>query len=438
MTLLDRVLPPRAPRSPRRSPENVRSDDRTPSPGIPSSGIPSPGTPSPGTSWWQAPVAGALAAVGSWLVLALPVLVVWVATDQTTVGWGQALGVASAGWFLGHGAGVSLDTVHLSLAPLGVFLAALAVTARGARRLLDRAERTASGTAFRELLVRRLVPGFVAGYAGSAVLALLLTLAGPARPDLLGVAVALRVPVLALAWVLLRRHDADEEAGVVGDWLDRLPTWLARVLWHGLLGSAWLLLLGTLVVAVMVVARWSTVSGLDAAVGAGLVGGVALTAAQLLLLPNLAVYALAWLAGPGFQIADGSSVTLTGAHPGLMPMIPVLGALPSDGTWSRWLLLLLGAPVAMGAVIGWQSCRALARLSSWRTRLVTASAAVTTSAVAVTVLALLGSGSLGVDRLRAVGPQPLLLGAVLLGDLLLGAGAYVAVTQLRLRLRPHG
>ena len=53
--------------------------------------------------WWQAPAAGALAAATSWLVLALPALVVWVATAHTTVGWGQALGVAGAGWFLGHG-----------------------------------------------------------------------------------------------------------------------------------------------------------------------------------------------------------------------------------------------------------------------------------------------------------------------------------------------
>ena len=68
-----------------------------------------------------------------------------------------------------------------------------------------------------------------------------------------------------------------------------------------------LLGLGTVLVVVMVVARWSTVSGLHAAVNAGLVGGVVLTAAQLLVLPNLAVFALAWLAGPGFQIADGST-----------------------------------------------------------------------------------------------------------------------------------
>ena len=55
----------------------------------------SPGR-SAGVSWWQPPAAGALAAAGSWLVLALPALVVWVATAHTTVGWGDALAVASA------------------------------------------------------------------------------------------------------------------------------------------------------------------------------------------------------------------------------------------------------------------------------------------------------------------------------------------------------
>ena len=147
----------------------------------------------------------------------------------------------------------------------------------------------------------------------------------------------------------------------------------------------------------MVAARWSTVSGLHAAVNAGLVGGVVLTAAQLLVLPNLAVFALAWLAGPGFQIADGSTITLAGAHPGLMPMIPVLGALPSDGAWSGWLILLLSVPVLAGGVIGWLACRSLARLSSWRTKLATALAAVVTSAAGLTVLAALGSGAVGVD-----------------------------------------
>ena len=203
-------------------------------------------------------------------------------------------------------------------------------------------------------------------------------------------------------------------------------------------GARWLLLaVGTVLVVAMVVARWSTVSGLNTAVNAGVVGGSALTAGQLLVLPNLAVWALAWLAGPGFQIADGSPITLAGAHPGLMPMIPVLGALPSDGTWSGWLNLLLTVPMLAGVGIGWLACRSLARLSSWRTKLATAMTAAATSAVCVTVLAAMGSGAVGVERLSAVGTRPLLFGAALLGQVVAGAAASVLGAQLLLRVRPH-
>lgn len=390
-----------------------------------------------GLDWWQAPAAGALAAAGSWLVLALPALVVWVATAHTTVGWGDALGIASAGWFLGHGASVAVGELSLSLAPLGLWLLALLLTVRGARRLLDRTERSAPGTTWPRALVRQVVPGFVLGYAAAGFLAWLLTLAGPARPGFAAVLVVLGIPVLALAWALLRRYVAGEECGVVGEWLDRLPRWLPRAVRPGVHGAAILLGLGTVLVVIMVAARWSTVSGLHAAVNAGLVGGVVLTAAQLLVLPNLAVFALAWLAGPGFQIADGSTITLAGAHPGLMPMIPVLGALPSDGAWSGWLILLLSVPVLAGGVIGWLACRSLARLSSWRTKLATALAAVVTSAAGLTVLAALGSGAVGVDRLSAVGTRPLVFGAALLGLLVAGTALSVLSAQLLLRARPH-
>jgi hypothetical protein len=391
----------------------------------------------PALGWWHAPAAGALAAIGSWLVLALPALVVWVATAQTTVGWGDALGVASAAWFLGQGAVVKVADVRLTLAPLGVGLLALLVTVRSARRVLDRTERAASGTTWRRSVLRQVAPGFVLGYAAAGLVAWSLTLAGPARPGLRGVVVALVVPVLALAWGMLRRYVTEKEAGIVGDWLDRLPRWLPRGIRPGVYGAGLLLLVGAVPLAVMLVARWSTITGLHAAVGAGLVGGIVLTAVQVLVLPNLAVWGLAWLAGPGFQIADGSTITLAGAHPGLMPMIPVLGALPSDGSWSPWLLLLLAAPVLAGGVIGWTACRSVARLSSWRTKLATAMTAATTSAVLLALLAARGSGAAGVDRLSAVGTRPWAFGALLLAELLVGAAASVLVRQLLVRFRPH-
>jgi hypothetical protein len=382
---------------------------------------------------WEPALTGALAAAGSWLVLVLPAVIVWLVTPRTTVAFGEAVGVASAVWFLGHGSPVSVGAMSISVVPLGLWALAVVVTTRGMGRMLTRTEAAARGTTWPSLLGRRHLPGFAAGYAGFALVALLLTLAGPARPGLLGVVVALTLPVVATAICLVRRHAAGEASPYVGDWLGRLPRWVERAIAPGVWGSATLLLLGTLLVAVMVVARISTVTGLYAALAAGLLGALALTLAQLLLLPNLAIWALAWVAGPGFSVADGSAITLSGARPGLLPMIPVLGALPSDGAWSRWLLLVLALPVAVGFGVSHRACGQIARLASWRTKLVTSLASVAVSAVVIAVLTALSTGSAGVDRLRFVGPDPLALAAALLGELVVGALLQVGVDQVRQR-----
>jgi hypothetical protein len=94
-------------------------------------------------------------------------------------------------------------------------------------------------------------------------------------------------------------------------------------------------------------------------------------------------------------------------------------------------------PVLAGGVIGWLACRSLARLSSWRTKLATALAAVVTSAAGLTVLSALGSGAVGVERLSAIGTRPLVFGAALLGLLVAGAASSVLSAQLLLRVRPH-
>jgi len=399
----------------------------------PNRSSPSSGQPLAEEGWWQPVLSGAIAAAGSWLVLVLPALLVWATTPRSSVSWAQAVGVASAVWFLGHGDPLSVGATSVSVVPLGLWAIALAVTTRGVRRLLSRTEAAARGTTWPRLLARRHLPGFAVGYAGFAVAAWLLTLAGPARPRPVGVLVVLTVPVLATAGCLVRRHAAGEASPVVGDRLDRLPRWVARAIGPGVWGAAALLLLGTVLVAVMLVARMSTVTGLYAALAAGLLGGVALTLGQLLLLPNLSIWALGWIAGPGFSVAGGSAITLSGAHPGLLPMIPFLGALPPEGSWSRWLLLVLALPVAVGFLVSHRACRAVARLSSWRTKLVTSLASVAVSAVVIGALTLLSTGSAGVDRLRHVGPSPLALTAALLGELVLGALLHVGVDRVRQR-----
>ena len=70
--------------------------------------------------------------------------------------------------------------------------------------------------------------------------------------------------------------------------------------------------------------------------------------AQLLYLPTFAEWGVAWLAGPGFQITTGGAVTVTGAEPGLLPLVPVLGAVPPEASYPGWVMAALLVPVAPG------------------------------------------------------------------------------------------
>lgn len=384
----------------------------------------------PWWSSWPMLLPGVRAAAGTWLLLVLPALLAWVLAPLTTVSWLQAVGVASAGWYLGHGLPVSLGRTSIGLVPLGVTLVLVAVTTRSVGRVLDDSESAARGTTWPRRLVERVLPAYALGYLAVALVAWLSTLAGPARPSLLAVPATLGVPVLATAVCLVRRHRRGEVAPYVGTWLERAPRWLSRAIGPGVRGAALLGAAGLVVVVVAVLGRLGVVTGLHSALDAGVVGGAVLVLGQLLVLPDLAVWATSWLAGPGFSVGQGATVTLSAAHPGLLPLVPVLGALPNGGGFPGWALALLAVPVVVGAVVSWLACRSLARLSSWSTKLTTSGAACGVTALVALVATALASGSLGVQRLAQVGPTPWLTTLALLGELLVGALAHLGVDRL--------
>ena len=65
----------------------------------------------------RAVVAGASAATLSLLAIALPVLLVWVASPQSTVAWTTAFSVGADGWLLGHGVHLGIGSATVSLTP---------------------------------------------------------------------------------------------------------------------------------------------------------------------------------------------------------------------------------------------------------------------------------------------------------------------------------
>jgi len=183
----------------------------------------------------------------------------------------------------------------------------------------------------------------------------------------------------------------------------------------------------------MLVVRWPTLSSLDAAVGAHGAGEVGLIVGQLLFLPDLLVWALSFIAGPGFQVAAGGTVSVSGAAPGLLPMIPALGVVPSDGLYPAAATLVLLLPLAAGVLVAWHAGRQWSRLARWQDKASTVTCAVVLVDLVVLGAALLASGPAGSARLVHVGPQPWVLAGAMLVELVIGAGLTLAVDVARRR-----
>ncbi|WP_019180064.1 DUF6350 family protein [Microbacterium yannicii] len=112
-----------------------------------------------------------------------------------------------------------------------------------------------------------------------------------------------------------------------------------------------LVALGAAVVAVAVFVRAGHVVALFQAGNVDAIGATVLTLAQLAYLPTLVVWGLSFAAGPGFAVGAGTSVSPAATQVGVVPGLPILGAVPESTT--PWLLLLALLPVALGAFAGW-------------------------------------------------------------------------------------
>jgi Family of unknown function (DUF6350) len=214
----------------------------------------------------------------------------------------------------------------------------------------------------------------------------------------------------------------------------RLPDALRRGVAPGLTGLLVIVGIGSALVLAAVGLSWDGVRAVHDGLAAGTTGSVLLVVAQVGMLPNLGLWVVSFLAGPGFQVVDGATVTWSGAESGLLPMVPVLAALPQPGPFPA-AVAVVGAlvVVGVGALVGARAVRTVARLSRLRTKLAVATAACAVTAGGAGLLDAVGGGSLGQFRLASVGAPALVLTLSLFGWLL--AGAVLAVLRDVWRLR---
>jgi hypothetical protein len=370
--------------------------------------------------------AGALAALGTWVVVVLPALVGWVAAPESSVGWFSAVSVGSGIWFLGHGQSIGAGGVAVSLTPLLLFAVNVYIAYRWARRLAATQRAAVGAAAWSDTALKEVVPGFLGGYLLMAGVFALLTLGGVAAPGVAAVPGVLLVPAVGLGFVLLRPDD-EESPAFVRTLFRRGPTWLPTVWRVGWLGAGLLLAIGAAVVVLRLVMTFSAIASIQSDYGVNVGGAVIVGIAQLALLGNAATWALGFIAGPGFSLAVGSTVSPAAAAPGLLPLVPVLGAVPEAADYPPILYAVLLLPVAAGLFVGRGVDRELEFFGDLRARVAATVVAAVIAVVVVVAVTALGNGAVGVDRLRAIGVPLLPLFLALAAEVVLGALLWLGV-----------
>ena len=289
----------------------------------------------PAIGWLPLAVAGGwLSAVASWVLVAGVVVLGWLSAAPGTLA--QALGVGTDFWLLGNGVGARFGGATWTLVPWGASAILVLLVSRcaafAARRVGESSARaTAVGTV---LALCYEVPVVVV----AAV-----------RGDLLA-AVGHWLALLAVIWLAAvvsaaRALDSD----LTGGW----PPW-ARAVPRAIAGAQLVMLVaGTALLATALIVHLDRVVALTKALDAGVAGGIALVLVQLAYAPNAIVWSGSYALGAGFTVGPGSAIAPAGTQLGILPGLPMLGALPANGPGRPEQLWWLAAGALAGAVAAW-------------------------------------------------------------------------------------
>ncbi|XKH55443.1 DUF6350 family protein [Citricoccus nitrophenolicus] len=402
--------------------------------------------PLPLPLWIQGAIEALIAAVISAMLVLIPLVVIWSGGGFAATGIDFIARLGGQAWLAIHGV-----PLHLSLEsgttsdalltgtfwflPWGLVLLPFFLGWRAGRRL--------ARASYRDQIWQALAGGAVAYAAVGLATSWLVPNAAVAINPVWGTLIPTAVMVFAL--LAGARREAGTWARLIGvdlaDRIERLSQhsrWAGSYVWSvvraGAVGLIASFGLAAALMAVQIGLHWADIAQVYQELNAGVWGGAVVTVAQLGIMPNLAMWTLAWTTGAGFSLGIGSVVAPLQTLVGPQPAIPVLTALPVglEPAWS-WLFLLL--PVAGGFLAGWWLLRdgenhfdewlSLKIPRRWASLTLSTLALGVFVALATAALAILpfwlSTGSLGVGRLTDLGPIAW-LASVMLGGLV-GLGA---------------
>ncbi|AEG43549.1 DUF6350 family protein [Isoptericola variabilis] len=332
----------------------------------------------------------------------------------------SAAGVATGLWLLGHGVPLAAGVGTVTVVPLGIGALALFTVYVAAKRSA--------------LPTLAAWVGATGLYAAVTTAAAVLTRgpdADPAVRAALGLLAGVLVGGAGAALGILAAPDGPAPA-LPARLEPHVPDVLRLGLRAGGVGVLAVLAAGAALTAVWVLAGRATSDDIVAGLEPGWLGGGVLAVAQLALLPNLVLWAVAWVAGPGFAVGHETQFAVSGTTAGPLPALPILGALPGPDWSSPYAVWLPAVVVGCGALAGWYAWRSLEpSLVRWADLAWVAGGVVVAPGAGVGLLEWWAGGAVGPGRLSVVGADPVLVGATVAAEVGVGAALVLAAAHLR-------
>lgn len=384
--------------------------------------------------------AALLSALAGWLLSAGFSLLGWLGVLQVHLGVTLRLG--TQGWLVAHGVEISLPGGRLSIPPLGLTLVFWFI-ATGLAGLVGRQVHAADLS----VADRRRWTVRIAGLYTIVYGVLVASIAGGSEGGdgffrglvgglLVGGLAAFRGVGRAVGWRLLG------EITRLGwpRWWDALPRAMA-------VGFFLVLSAAAAVVALALFRYRARVVGLHAALEPDALGDFLLLIAQLAFLPNLVAWAMGWVSGAGISFGTETLISPVANQVGMVPAIPLLGAIPPAGPGPQIALAWLGAVALAGVAAALVLLRSQARdhdakgLNVPRPDLttVTGGLAGIAAALVVCLVAFAAGGDLGLVRLVDVGarfPAMIIMTPTIMGLAGMATGLAYGIVRYRAARTP--
>ncbi|HET6988059.1 MAG TPA: DUF6350 family protein [Kribbella sp.] len=384
----------------------------------------------PGTPPTRPVVVSAVISAGACLLTGLLTCAAVAVIGWLAATFGGASGAIRAGasaWLVAHKAGVTLGGGSLTVAPLGLTLFFGWCLYRGGKS----AARSSAAVRTRDLIL--LIGTFAVVYGLGALVVALLTADGALKVSPLSAFLGAGSLALVAGTIGVL-----VESGAAVDIADATPSGLRDAVPAAVAAVLTVIAIASVLYAVLLAIHFSRITGMLELLDAGVIGSVVLFAICLMLIPNMILYVVAFLAGPGFQLGVGTTIAPTGVDVGNLPALPLLAAVPADGATPTYLLALTAVvPLVAGVVAGLVVVRRGladedAEALDWDAFALRGGMAALLAGVLLYLLMAMSGGSAGPGRMSVVGiPGALPAAGVLAAGMAIGASITAAVIASR-------